>query len=429
MLVRLGSWFIALVLGCAVLAGTHTPTSAQDSALGLPVYSIACDTFVQMANTAKGEGIPATCRALAGVTFSAADRENSPLATCTTGDNGMCKLDIPLNGLHIITQSKAGIPDGYAPLTRVQRQFTYTEFAEVHFENYLAAVIPTDDVQTATMKVQSRVCPDKYAGDDFASDCGELIPPTDQLIFANTSYNTTGKDGNATLREVPIGDVAVIGGQSATTGDVYFSCFMTKDPTQFVESSVTLTVEFDGQTRDFVGHVNLGPKENITCLWYQIPNLDRGLWTTLDNKLAPAEQAGTWVGESGALEVYVLTCPADVVPKDLADATGLCKDKVLTGRVSLTGETGGELISGALNVKGMVRLDLSGKPIQTFNVNLDGRTDLRADIIGCFAKQLDTAGDETEPLYQWASINVGSWSIPGFGDDQLGTACFWYLVG
>jgi hypothetical protein len=420
---------LAIVLAMLMNMGLVSAiVRAQDEKPAFPVYSIACDAYVTMQNSASGAGIPPECHGIGGVTISAFDTEGTALSTCTTGANGTCMLGIGYNGTRIFTQDKAGIPDGYRPDTSVQRLFTYTEFAEVVFHNYRTDVYPQKDYGTGTIKVQARICPDKYAGDDFATDCGELIPPTDEFAFANGTFNSTGTDGNATLREVPTGDVAVVAGQSPTTGDVYFSCTPTKDPATVLETSVTVTAQYDMVTRDFEGHVNLEPRQNLTCLWYEIPNLDRGLWNTLVNPMATGESAGTFVNSSGLINLYVLACPSGFAAKDLPDASENCTDKPGELAVSAIGTDGTELTSGTTNDDGNAQISLEGKPVTDFLMSIADRADISGDTIGCFANLTDQNGDATDPLYQAVTLGDGSWSIPGFGDDQNGILCFWYLA-
>jgi hypothetical protein len=415
---------LALMLG--VMSSPPTVRAQDDAAYKFPVFSIQCDAFVKMENSAKGEGIPPECKALAGVTITAYDTESTQLANCTTDDNGTCTLNISPNGTRIFVQSTTGIPDGYRPVSRIERVFTYTEFAEVAFENYRNDVFPQQDYGTGTVKVQSRVCPDKYASDDFANDCSTL-PVSDQWIFANDAYASTGTDGNATIRDVPTGDVKLYGGQSRLTGDIFFSCYLTKDPSQVLKTSVTVTAQYDAITRDFEGHVNLEPRQNITCLWYEIPFLDRGLWDTAVNPMATGDTAGTWTSGIGELTFYATGCPAGFVGKDLQDASTNCTDKVKDFPVTITAADGTELATGKTNGDGQVQLSLDGKPVTDFTIAAADHADISRDTIGCFANPDATSGD-ADPLYQAVTTGDGSWSIPGFGDDDSGLLCFWYLA-
>jgi hypothetical protein len=402
---------------------------AQDQEAPLPVSAYACDEFVTIDNSAKGEGLPDSCRTLEGVTIVGLARDGTELGRCITNADGVCQLPIGLNGTRIFVQSETGIPDGYRPVSQAQRVFTYSEFAEVHFVNYREDVIPGDSDGTAIVRVESRVCPDKYSGDVFATDCGEQLSGNNEYIFANGMFGTTGTDGNARVREVPAGQVAVIGAQSETTGDVFFSCSATGDPAAAQDTSVTLTAELDGVTRDFSGNVTVANGDDVTCLWYQIPQLDRGLWTTLSNPMATGDREGTWIDETGLINLFVVACPADYQAADLEDAAANCTGAPQPFGVSATGADGQMLASGGLADDGEVVLNLSGKPIEDFMIGTADRTDLSLDVIGCFANGDDQSGDNLDPMQQNVEIGDGTWSVPGFGDDLRGITCVWYLAG
>jgi hypothetical protein len=189
-----------------------------------------------------------------------------------------------------------------------------------------------------------------------------------------------------------------------------------------------VTAQYDGVTRDFEGHVNLEPAENLTCLWYEIPNLDRGLWDTLVNPMATGDSAGTYVNGSGLINLYVLSCPSGFAATDLQDASEHCTDKPGKLNVSAIATNGSELASGTLDQDGNVQISLEGKPWTEFGVSVADRTDVSGDTVGCFANLTDQNGDATDPLYQAVTLGEGSWSVAGFGDDQGGLICFWYLA-
>ena len=421
---------LALVLLAGAISGIGTRGArADDSGLSMPVFSIACDAYVQMQNTAKGEGIPSDCRAIEGVTISASDQAGDFLAKCTTDANGTCKLAISPNGTRIFRQSTKNIPEGYVPESSIQRVFTYTEFAEVVFENYKTDVLPTNANGVGTVKIVSRICPDKYEGSDFATDCGAIVPGSTTFLIANSKFSTGGSDGNASLRKVPAGDVAVFGGQTAQTGDVSFGCVESADPSTAVESSLTLTVQVDGTSRDFTGHVTLTAKDSITCFWYQIPNLDRGLRTKLELASATGDREGTWIDTFGDISLYLLDCPSGYVAKDLQDAATNCTTKAADIHVAADSSDGSTLASGITDADGIVKFSLSGKQITEFTIGSPDRPNVESDVIGCFASTGESGGDVTSPMYQSVDQSGGSWSIPGFGDDQAGVVCLWYMAG
>ena len=68
------------------------------------------------------------------MTITAYDTESTELGNCTTDENGACTINISPNGTRIFVQDATGIPEGYRPVSSIQRVFTYTEFAEVAFE-------------------------------------------------------------------------------------------------------------------------------------------------------------------------------------------------------------------------------------------------------------------------------------------------------
>ncbi len=420
---------IALLFGSTLGFGSANIANAQEPTGSMPAYAISCDVFVEMANSAKGEGIPDGCQALEGIRIIAFDRMGNRLDACRTDESGVCTLDISPNGTRIFFEDTKNVPEGYAPVQTAQRIFTYTEFAEVHFVNYRSDVLPAPPTETGTINIESRICPDRYAGDDFATDCGELVSGIDEFAFANDAFNKTGSDGNTRVRDVAAGAVTVIGGQSEATGDVAFACAATDDPSDVRETSVTLTAELDNVTRDFAGTVQLADGENLTCTWYQIPNLDRGLWTSLNNPMASGDRAGTWIDETGNLQLYVVKCADGVVPEALEDAATDCMDKPEPFGVSAIAEDGTVLASGGLDAEGKVLLNLNGQTIADFTVSSDARPDVSADVIGCFANADDGLGDVTDPMQQSVTKGDAGWSVPGFGDDVRGVTCIWYLIG
>ena len=423
-------WLASLLLmsGIALPLGGSAPVSAQDTG-EVPAYAIACDAFVTMENSAKGEGIPSDCRALEGITISAFERDGSPLAKCVTSADGVCLLNMSPNGTRIYVEDLDGVPDGYRPVQRAQRLFTYSEFAEVHFENYLDDVIPAPEADVAVISVVSRVCPDRYAGDDFAADCGEQTSGLNEYMFANEVWNTTGRDGKVRLESIPVGDVAITGGQSDATGDVYFACSGGSDPSDVRDVSVTLTAELDNVTRDFAGHVELQAGDNLACVWYQIPNLDRGMWSTLNNTMATGDREGTWIDETGNISLFVVQCANGYVASSIEDAATNCVDAPEPFAVLVTDPDSGILASGGLDADGRVMLNLSSKPISEFVIAATERTDVSADTIGCYANEDDGSGNVTDPMQQSVELLDGGWTVPGFGDDVRGVVCIWYLAG
>ena len=192
---------------------------------------LACDAYVTMKGSASGAGYPPECRGLADVTVTAYDTQGTRLDACTTDTDGTCRLAIDYNGTRIFQQDTKNVPEGYRSEGDVQRVFTYTEFAEIAFHNYREDVLPQRDAPRATVRVSSRICPDRYTGDSFFDDCNAGVPETDQWIIGSAVYARTGKDGNALLKGIAAGNnTEIIGGQGPDTGDIFFYCSLTNDP-------------------------------------------------------------------------------------------------------------------------------------------------------------------------------------------------------
>jgi hypothetical protein len=406
---------------------TH-PAEAQGS-WAFPVYSIACDALVTASNSASGEGIPPDCRGIEGVTISAYSTNSDPLDSCTTGADGFCALDISPNGTRIFRQDELALPEGYVSWENVKHEFTYTEFAEIWFHSYSERVLPQRDAPRATVRVNTRVCPDLYAGDDFFEDCNPNLPEFEQWVFGNDQVANAGSDGNAVLRYVPAAtESQVISGYDLTTGDVFFYCSLTSDPESRVETSVQVTAQYDGVTRDFVGFVDLEPGMDVTCDWYQIPGLDRGLWTTLVSPLAGPGVTDQLPAPAGDVLLTLRRCPVDYIPETISGARETCTSAENNATVRAVSPGGSEYDSGTTSANGMVSLSMSGVPFDGFWISLDGHADAVPDLVACYSVVFSQE-TRIEPIQQWATFDgEDGWTIDGYGDDAQGYTCDWYLV-
>ena len=422
-----------LLLSIAMLIGVVAPgpagrsASAQQDAF-FPVFVLACDAYVRMQGSAAGFGYPPECSGIEGVTVTAYDTIGAELDDCTTDAEGVCRLAIDYNGTRIFRQSTDAIPDGYRAEANVMRVFTYTEFAEIAFHNYRDDVLPQRDTPTATVRVHSRECPAFFEGDGFFEDCNSGIPPTNQWIFGNGDVARAGEDGNAILRDMPAVEASeIIGGQSYITGDIFFYCSMTDDASVRVPTSLEVTAQYDGITRDFVGKVDLEPGDDVTCDWYQIPLLDRGLWDTVVNPLAEGEDKTVVYG---TITIDVIRCDDGYVPEAHTNVTEGCREAAVDGPILVSADDGAQLATALVNSRGRAELALAGMPLAPFWITLEGHESSAQDLILCNAdRSLATAeGGSPEPLAQLTLIDGAGWTIPGYGDDVNGIACAWYVV-
>lgn len=420
---------VALIGLTAASLGAKT-ARAQTTDAVFPVFVLACDAYVQMEGSAKGVGYPPECRGIGDVTVSAYDTQGSRLDACTTNADGTCRLAIDYNGMRIFRQDTTNVPEGYRAEADVQRVFTYTEFAEIAFHNYSEAVFPQRDAPRATVRVHTRICPDGYTGDAFFDDCNAGIPKTNQWIFGSESYTRAGKDGDAVLRYAAAGNNSqIIGGQGPDTGDVFFYCSMTDDPSVQVPTTLEVTALYDGITRDFVGTIDsLEPQSDVTCDWYQIPNLDRGLWDTVVNVMA-TDPAITYEGAAGTISLTLYLCPDDAMPETAEDAAKQCTDPAANAPVQVEADDHSLYVSGTTDAQGRVELSLAGQVVPSFWLLYDGHSTPGSPVT-CVANRLDPqTGAPMEPLYQATSGDeLTGWTIPGFGDDLNGISCSWYLV-
>jgi hypothetical protein len=418
------------LIGAIVAAPLARQAEAQTPEAFFPVFVLGCDAYVKMQGSAAGFGYPPECRGLPDIRVTAYDTEGTRLDACTTADDGTCRLAIDYNGTRIFEQDTENVPEGYRAEADVQRVFTYTEFAEIAFHNYSPQAYPQRDAATATVRFHTRICPEQYTGDTFFEDCDPGLPTTNQWIFGNDEYARAGKDGDAVLRDMPaaVGS-EIIGGQTYLTGDIFFYCSMTKDASVRVPTSLEVTALYDGISRDFVGKVDLNPGDDVTCDWYQIPLLDRGLWDTAFNVLATEGSEATYEGGAGIIDLHLYRCPDGVEPADLETAGTECTSREHTATVRATGEEGVEHASGTTDADGYVQLSLSDKRVDSFWISLDGHPDATKDQIMCVANRLPPNGQgSTLPLYQATTVDGAAWTINGFGDDLNGVVCSWFLV-
>ena len=111
---------------------------------------------------------------------------------------------------------------------------------------------------------------------------------------------------------------------------------MTDDASIRVPTSLEVTALYDGISRDFVGKVDLSPGDDVTCDWYQIRFLDRGLWDTVVNVMATDPESGAFEGGTGVSDLHVYRCPASVVPPDLQSAASDCAEHEIGATVRAT---------------------------------------------------------------------------------------------
>ncbi|MDQ2683216.1 MAG: hypothetical protein M3Y37_06785, partial [Chloroflexota bacterium] len=352
----------------------------------------------------------------------------SRLDACTTTAEGNCRLAIDYNGTRIFAQDADAIPDGYRAFEDVKRVFTYTEFAEVTFHNYAEGLIQRD-APRATVRVHTRICPERYSGDTFFEDCNPGVPETNEWIFANDQVARAGKDGNAILRSVPAGPGSrIIGGQSHSTGDIFFYCSLTNDPETRVPTPVEVTAQYDGITRDFAGLVDLEPQMDVTCDWYQIPLLDRGLWDTLMSPLAGPDSNVSFPAPAGDMILMLKRCPEGFIPETISGAEDECTTPENGATVRATSESGIEYDSATSNADGAVQISLSDQTVVgPFWVTLDGHANAEPDLVACYSVVFRQE-NAPEPIQQWATFDGAGWTIDGFGDDAQGYSCTWYLV-
>lgn len=421
-----------LLLGLVVVAGltgfgaASRSATAQEGAF-FPAYVLACDAYVEFRGSAAGFGYPPECRGLEGVTVTAYDTLGDKQDSCRTDSEGVCRLAIGYNGTRIFEQSTDAIPDGYRAESDVQRTFTYTEFAEIAFHNYREDVLPQRDAGAATVRVHSRECPLMYEGDTFFDDCDSGIPQSNQWIFGNDQFARAGSDGDAILRDMPAAtDSEIIGGQSFETGDIFFYCSMTADASVRVSTSLEVTALYDGITRDFVGKVELEAGDDVTCDWYQIPFLDRGLWDTVYNPLSEDDPNDT----TGNVTVDVIRCDEGFLPVAQTDVASGCKDAEVDSSIQVLSEDGSALATAAVNSRGRAELELTGMPLTPFTITLAGHDSTEQDLIVCNVERFyaTAEGGSPEPLMQLTVIDGAGWTIPGYGDDVSGIACVWYLA-
>jgi len=421
---------VVAILGISASGLLARPSRAQGTSAYFPVFVLACDAYVKMKGSASGQGYPPECRGLGDVTVTAYDTQGARLDACTTDADGTCRLAIDYNGTRIFQQDTKHIPEGYRSEGDVQRVFTYTEFAEIAFHNYREDVFPQRDAPRATVRVSSRICPDQYTGDSFFDDCNAGVPKTDQWIIGSAVYARAGKDGNALLKGIAAGNnTEIIGGQGPDTGDIFFYCSLTNDPTTRIPTSVEVTAQYDGITRDFVGRMSLDPQADVTCDWYQIPHLDRGLWDTAVNVMADKNSTATYDGGVGIIDLTLFTCPDNAAPKTADEAAKACTDPATGSEIQAVGKDGTMYASGTTDNQGKVQISLSGQSVPDFSIVFEGHS-TPGSPISCVANRMDPQTSKPlAPLYQATTTDPETgWTIPGIGDDMNGISCDWYLV-
>ena len=423
------SLMTAIAVLASVAAAALPSSSVAQTRPTFPAFVLACDAYVQMRGSASGAGYPPECRGLPGVAITAYNTNGERLDQCTSDDEGVCMLAIGYNGVRIYEQDPSAIPEGYRAESNVQRTFTYTEFGEIAFHNYSESAYPQRDGPTATLRVHTRICPERYMDDNFFEDCNSGLPETDQWIFGNDGYSRAGRDGDAILRDMHAGDDSVIiGGQSESTGDVFFYCSQTEDPSVRIETSVQLTALYDGTTRDFAGIVDLGPGDDITCDWYQIPLLDRGLWDTLVNPLVDSDPSGPSADGFGTINLVLQRCVEDYIPETITGAKANCDTPENSATVSASSTDGTEYVTSETDSDGVTSATLTGEAAQDFWITLDGHADAEPDLVACYANVVETPDAEAVQIQQYVLFDGAGWTISGFGDDSGGYTCTWYLV-
>jgi hypothetical protein len=414
---------IAAILGMNLAGTLSSPARAQGQGAYFPVFVLACDAYVKMKGSASGMGYPPECRGLGDITVSAYDTQGARLDACTTNADGVCHLAIDYNGTRIFREDTKNVPESYRPESALQRVFTYTEFAEIAFHNYREDVFPQRDAPRATVRVHTRICPDKYTGDAFFDDCDAGVPETNQWIIGSGDvYARAGKDGNAVLKYIAAGNnTEIIGGQGLETGDIFFYCSLTKDPSTRIPTSVEVTAQYDGVTRDFVGKLSLDPQSDVTCDWYQIPHLDRGLWDTAVNVMATKDSNATYEGGVGDIHLRAYFC-AD--PKPGIDPATDCFGPDTNGTIRAATGDGTEIATATTDQKGQAAISVNDKAIDSFWISFDGHDSVAGDVVSCEA--VTEAKDKIE---QSTTFNDGktAWTIPGLGDDLGGQSCTWLL--
>jgi hypothetical protein len=421
---------IVAMVGISASGLLARPARAQGEGAYFPVFVLACDAYVTMKGSASGEGYPPECRGLGDVTVTAYDTEGTRLDACTTDADGTCRLAIDYNGTRIFQQDTKNVPEGYRAEENVQRVFTYTEFAEIAFHNYREDVFPQRDAPRATVRVNTRIWPDQYSGDSFFDDCNSGVPKTDQWIFGSATYARAGKDGNALLKGIAAGNnTEIIGGQGPDTGDIFFYCSLTNDPQTRIPTTVEVTAQYDGITRDFVGKMSLDPQADVTCDWYQIPHLDRGLWDTVVNVMAEKSSTATYDGGTGNIDVTLFMCPDSATPKTADDPAKMCTEPAVGSEVQAVGKDGTMYASATTDNQGKAQIALSGQTVPEFWIVFEGHS-TPGSPISCVANRMDPqTGKPLPPLYQATTDDPNTgWTIPGLGDDMNGISCDWYLV-
>ncbi|MCC6792971.1 MAG: hypothetical protein IT336_14885 [Thermomicrobiales bacterium] len=406
---------VALLAGAMLSITVRPRVSAQEA--GLPVRVFACDADETIPGSASGLPLPDACRVLAGVKVSAVAEDGTFFDSCTTGPSGACALEVSLNGLRVYIQDERTLPEGYHPTASVQRRFTYTEFAEVVFVNYRDGVLPEPPSGDATLRLHNRVCPGGYGGDAFFEDCHDTIPERSQWVFANDRYAATGTDGDAVLRNLPAGETRVYAGQNVQTGDVFFYCSDTADSERRRAARTDVVIEID-DSRHLRGTVTLEPGDDLTCDWYVIPILDRGLWSSVEHWLDDGPDV-TYPGSSGEIRLELFRCPEEYAgPNPTADCTEP-EDFALVRAVSPEGR---EYDVTTTNSAGRGLISLSGIPVNGFWISLDGHRSVANDQFWC------RTGADAGSLAQIVTREADRWTVRAFGDDPGGITCAWYLV-
>ena len=220
----------------------------------------------------------------------------------------------------------------------------------------------------------------------------------------------------------------IIGGQGPDTGDIFFYCSLTNDPQTRIPTTVEVTAQYDGITRDFVGRLSLDPQLDVTCDWYQIPHLDRGLWDTVVNVMADKNSTATFDGAVGNIDLTLFLCPDTATPKSAEEAARSCTDPA-DGEVQAIGKDGTIYESGTVDSQGKLQISLSGQDVPEFWIVYEGHS-TPGSPISCTANRMDPQTSKPlAALYQATSSDPDKgWTIPGLGDDLNGISCAWYLV-
>lgn len=118
----------------SALAAAATPTVAAQEEITFRIAKFDCEADPGDVNLLEGPR-PEDCSPIAGVSFEVTDENGDSLGSCTTGDDGMCRLEVPNAATVTVTEDESTGTAGFSPRENPITTQAVTEFAGAIFVN------------------------------------------------------------------------------------------------------------------------------------------------------------------------------------------------------------------------------------------------------------------------------------------------------